>query len=338
MARDTRSPEEIERDLSETRHHLEGTLDALQARMSPGSMFEDVLDYARRDGGAFGRNLVETVRDNPVPATLLTIGLGWMMMSGRNGARHQYGALVPAGDRQDLPREEYPTTAERAAAAAGHTASGARERLRGMGESVRAGQEATVHGTSHAAHAVGDRARHGWESTRAGAGTAMGRTRDAVGGAMDGIGQGMRGMGQRSRAAGRSMSGFFEENPMAVGALAIAAGAALAAFLPRTRMEDETLGPLRQRALDEGRARVGDLADEAADRTRVAAHVAAQPNPDKEQHRAHPAGGDSGSGGPTPMGPAVSSSTSSDSGPTPARATGTPPSVGGGHPPPPPRG
>lgn len=258
MARDTRSPEEIERDLSQTRHHLEGTLDALQARMSPGSLFEDALDYARRDGGAFGRNLIETVRDNPVPATLLTIGLGWMMMSGRTGAqprpRPEYGPLVPAGERQDRPREPL---------AAGDSA---RERLRGMGESVRAGQDATVHGTAHAAHAVGDRTRRGWDSTRT-----------TVGGAVTGLGDGMRGLGERSRAAGRSLGGFFEESPLAAGALAVAAGAALAAFLPRTRMEDEALGPLRQRAVDQGRAQAGDVVGEAARRTRVAAHVAGHP-------------------------------------------------------------
>ncbi|MGC2857170.1 DUF3618 domain-containing protein [Novispirillum sp. DQ9] len=297
MAKDPRSPDEIERDLADTRRHLDATLDALQARMSPGSLFEDALDYARRDGGAFGRNFVETIRDNPVPATLVTIGLGWMMASGRNGGRQQYGALVPAGERQD-----HPTAAEKLGAAATGTAASARERLHDATDSLRAGRDATTRTAADAAHAVSDTARRGWESTR---------------GAVAGV-------GQRSRAAGRSMAGFFEENPLAVGVMAVAAGAALAAFLPRSRVEDETLGPLRDRVLEEGRAQVGDLAHEAAERTRVAAHVAAHPekadlgrsDDDKPAARA----------AVRPDAPAT---------PSPARPTGAPPTIGSGSTPPP---
>lgn len=256
MTRETRSPDEIERSLSETRHHLESTLDALQARISPGSVFEDILGYARRDGGAFGRNLIETVRDNPVPATLLTVGLGWMMVSGRDGGHRQYGALVPAGERQDLAAE--------------HHSSG-RDRLREMGDAVRAGEEATVHGTAQAARTARDRAQRGWQATQDGTGAAIRRTREAVGDAVDGV-------GVRTRAAGRSMADFFEENPLAVGAMAVAAGAALAAFLPRTRTEDKALGPLRQRAVDEGRAQAENLAEQAAERTRAATHAAGHPS------------------------------------------------------------
>jgi hypothetical protein len=341
MAQDPRSPDEIERDLSATRHHLESTLDALQDRMSPGSMFEDALDYVRRDGGAFGRNLVETVRDNPLPATLLTIGLGWLMVAGRNGAagRH-YGALVPAEEYEAHDVEGHgPSVTERA----GQTAANARERIRDIGRSVRAQQEATVHGTSQAAHAISDSARQSWASARSGADAAMTRTRDMV-----------SGMGESSRAAGRSMAGFFEKNPLTAGLMAVAAGAALAAALPRSRTEDETLGPLRERAIEQGRAQAARLSDDAAERTRAAVQAAAHPpgsgtsQASREESRGsaeseNRPGTTSQAGkaaartssAPSSTGGMTSTGVPSPSSPSPARPTGSPPTAGSGSTPPP---
>ncbi len=304
MAQDTRSPDEIERDLAETRRHLDTTLDAIQNRMSAGAMFEDALDYMRRDGSAFGRNFVETVRDNPVPATLMTVGLGWMMMSGRNGGASRsgrYGALVPASERES------------------HGPS-AGDRLRGMGQSVREQQEAAAHGTSQAAHKMSDSARQGWDSARTGAESAMNRGRDMV----SGVGERMRSAGEGTRSAGRSMAGFFEENPLAVGVMAVAAGAALAAFLPRTRTEDETLGPLRERAMEQGRAQAGRLADEATERGRAAINAAAHPEGKGESKDS---GGESTSSGPrSGSGSSSASPTSPSSAATPGTQTspGTP--------------
>jgi ElaB/YqjD/DUF883 family membrane-anchored ribosome-binding protein len=342
MAEDPRSLDQIERDLADTRHHLETTLDALQHRMSPGSMFEDALDYVRRDSSAFGRNFVETVRDNPLPATLMTIGLGWMMMAGRNGAAsHRYGALVPAGERESLD----PSLSERA----GETTSAARERLRSMGQSIREQQEATLHGTAQAAHAVSDRARQSWETARGSAESAMYRGREVL-----------SSVGHGTRTAGRSMAEFFDENPMAVGIMAAAAGAALAAFLPRTRTEDETLGPLRDRALEQGREQGSRIAEDVSERARAALNAAAHPEGRTEGQK--DAEGRSSLGGTSPEtrtpGSTAASSSASPTSPlsapqsptssttsgttpsgtqagsssTPARPTGSPPNVTGGKP------
>ncbi|KJS45487.1 MAG: hypothetical protein VR70_00390 [Rhodospirillaceae bacterium BRH_c57] len=296
MAHDSRSLDEIERDLADTRRHLDTTLDAIQSRMSPGAMFEDALDYIRRDGSAFGRNFVETVRDNPVPATLMTVGLGWMMISGRNGSTNpsgRYGALVPASERES------------------HGPS-AGDRLRGMGQSVRDQQEAAVHGTSQAAHKMSESARHGWDSARTGAESAMHRGRDMV-----------AGVGEGTRSAGRSMAGFFEENPLAVGVMAVAAGAALAAFLPRTRTEDETLGPLRERTMEQGRAQAGRLADEATERGRAALNAAVHPESQRDWQESLSSGAKSGSGTESKTSGDRSGSSASPTSPSSAATPGT---------------
>src|SRR3546814_17119626 len=40
-------------------------------------------------GGLFARNLGATLRDNPVPTLLLGIGICWLMIAARNGARRE---------------------------------------------------------------------------------------------------------------------------------------------------------------------------------------------------------------------------------------------------------
>jgi hypothetical protein len=56
--------------------------------------------------------------------------------------------------------------------------------------------------------------------------------------------------------ARRGKEGFdhmLDDNPMAIGAMAIAAGALLGAMLPSTRKEDELIGPMRDRFADDAK-------------------------------------------------------------------------------------
>ena len=98
MSRDERSAdgsglEGIERDLSGTRARLGGTIDALRQKLAPGGMADRAISHARETGSAeFGRDLVSTVRGNPVPVALLGVGLAWLMLAdwrGRGGRRRR---------------------------------------------------------------------------------------------------------------------------------------------------------------------------------------------------------------------------------------------------------
>lgn len=76
-----------------------------------------------------------------------------------------------------------------------------------------------------------------------------------------------RGAGKASAEA-RS---FFDENPLAAGALAFATGAALGAMMPNSRPENRALGPRASELRHEGREAVRD----GVDRAQRAAHAAA---------------------------------------------------------------
>jgi hypothetical protein len=81
---DNRRPEEIEQDIEQTRAQLNSNIDAIQSRLTPGQMMDQAIGYARTSLPAdFGSNLNTAIRENPIPVTLIGLGVGWLMMSGK---------------------------------------------------------------------------------------------------------------------------------------------------------------------------------------------------------------------------------------------------------------
>ena len=85
----------------------------------------------------------------------------------------------------------------------------------------------------------------------------------------------------QAREATRKAGRMIEDHPMIAGAVAFALGAALAASLPRTRVEDRTLGAERDRLLDQAAkalqteiARAGRVAKGVADELATSASAA----------------------------------------------------------------
>src|SRR3954464_8651015 len=79
-----RHSEQLERETERTRAEISATLDELRARLSPGQVLDQLLDYASdSSGGTFYRNLQQQVVPNPLPVTLVGLGLAWLGMSSR---------------------------------------------------------------------------------------------------------------------------------------------------------------------------------------------------------------------------------------------------------------
>ena len=80
--------EKLEREAGRTRAQLTEALEALRARMTPGQVIDQLIDYARDGPGAgFGRNLVREVRENPLPLVLIGIGIAWLMVASSRSSR-----------------------------------------------------------------------------------------------------------------------------------------------------------------------------------------------------------------------------------------------------------
>jgi hypothetical protein len=88
MSQPASDPDGIERDLNQTRSRLDNHLSQLQDRLSPGQVLDDLMGYFRGSEGAnFGRNLLDNVRGNPMPAAITAIGLAWLMASKQSSSQ-----------------------------------------------------------------------------------------------------------------------------------------------------------------------------------------------------------------------------------------------------------
>src|SRR5689334_865646 len=78
-------PDAIERDLHATRSRLGREISELTSRLSPGEMLNEALGFLKTEQGVdFSRNLARNIRERPIPAALLGIGLAWLMVSPRD--------------------------------------------------------------------------------------------------------------------------------------------------------------------------------------------------------------------------------------------------------------
>jgi ferritin-like metal-binding protein YciE len=80
--------EKLEQEAGRTRAKLTEALEALRARMTPGQVIDQLIDYAREGPGAgFGRNLAREVREHPLPLVLIGIGIAWLMVASSRSSR-----------------------------------------------------------------------------------------------------------------------------------------------------------------------------------------------------------------------------------------------------------
>lgn len=77
----TRTPEEIERDIENTRAEIDHTLDVIQKKLSPRNIVNETVDQVVGGAGGFASSLGRSAKDNPIPFVLVGLGLGWLMMA-----------------------------------------------------------------------------------------------------------------------------------------------------------------------------------------------------------------------------------------------------------------
>ncbi len=228
-----KSSAELEREVEHERNELTRTLDQMRSRVSPDQLMEQALDYARDAGGTeFARNLGRSVRDNPLPVLLVGAGIGWLMMSSRSG---------PPAARSGSTSDEM---------------LGMRERASGLGAeaSDRAGQAVDAasdmaSSARNGLHSATDRAASAFDSASETGSAVANRARDTMQQTGDAARSATHHAAEYAHDARagvqRSISRLAKEQPLVLGAIGIAVGAAIAAMLPPSRIENRLMGPTR---------------------------------------------------------------------------------------------
>lgn len=240
------SPEQLEREIALTRTEMDQTLSAIQDRLSPDVLMHQAVDYVRKGAGGYVSNLGTTIKQNPVPFTLLGISLAWLMVSGRGG-----------------PREGHPEFDEH------------RSIPSGPGKMERMGSAVSEAGTriSDTAHGVADKARGASDWARAKGTSARISAGHLASGAREGY--------YRAR---NGFETTVNDYPLILGAFGVALGAAIGASLPATRREDEWMGDASDRLVDEVKTTAREEFDKNRERLESVAERAAEAAKD-EAHR-----------------------------------------------------
>jgi ElaB/YqjD/DUF883 family membrane-anchored ribosome-binding protein len=266
-----RSPGEIRAEIERTRADMGETIDEIQDRLRPGNVAARVTESVREatvgkmremahsaqdaltgrgnawddygDDESYG--LIDRIRDHPVPFTLATVSIAWLAFAGRGHRRPSdraiYGSTAYGEPyiRETRMRDDRSRSYYGSAGARGDTG------------------EPTVGRTMHDAaeglrHAAGD-VRH----TASEATSRMGEvTRET--------GYEVR---RRARRTTNQLERMVRDNPLMVGAIAAAVGAAVGLIVPETQREHELMGDARDQLFEKAK----ETATEAKERVEQAA-------------------------------------------------------------------
>src|SRR5690242_11934041 len=209
--------EQLEREAERTRRELADTLEQLRARITPGQVLDQAVDYVRDSGGGeFLHNLKRQAVDNPLPVTLIGAGMAWLMTArgrGSNGAASRRSRLGETAERMEGALDD--------AADSGARMTGA----------ARSGVSSAWDSASGAASSAYDTAAGTYRSATD---TAAGTYRSAAAGATraaNAISGSARSLGHSAVGTSHGIADFAREQPLVLAGLGMALGAVAAAIL-----------------------------------------------------------------------------------------------------------
>ncbi|MFJ3367956.1 DUF3618 domain-containing protein [Pseudomonas sp. NPDC086251] len=249
-----KSPEAIEREIDAQRASIGNIVDALESKFTPGQVFDQALGFMQSNGTIFLTNLGTSVRNNPVPAVVTSVGLLWLMMS---------------QNRPPAPRPGYRV---------GPDQNKVGEWADGLADGIDSARDHLHHTT--------DSLKEGYQTVK---GKAANLT-DNLGTATDNISHAVHDASDRLVRSSQMMTNQFshllKEQPLMVAAAGIALGAMLGAALPSTATEQRYLGKTSAGLADKVKQQAREGFEAVRDTvTKTTEHSDADANP-KGDHRA----------------------------------------------------
>ncbi|WP_104202918.1 DUF3618 domain-containing protein [Billgrantia saliphila] len=295
---DRRTSDEIEHEIHQTRARLDETLHEIEERFSPQKLMNTTYDYLRHGGAEDAvTSIGRAIRENPLPVMVTGIGLGWLLLAQRRSshAHDDHGRYAGGYPGSTMPATRMPD----GGGMPGSTVSGAGTTTMGhdpaaLGASQQHGSDEHGHGgmTQKAQQMAGnmkERAQHMGSQVRDRAQHMSDQMRERaqhMGGRMRSQGQGGQSITHRARDAGSQAGHFVQDHPLVAGALGVAMGAVLGSLFSPTRVENEYLGDIRDRAMH----RATEAGQEQAERAQEKLHETAERvKSEAREHGAQPA-------------------------------------------------
>ena len=236
-----KDPERLEREIDQKREDIGQIVDALENKLSPGQIFDRVVNFSKGNGREFTQNIGQTLKANPVPVLLTSIGLLWLYAS-RNDTPS------PGTGRSTF-------IASRPGMGSGVDADGMMDRAREIGGNV----SDTVSDT--------------WNQARSRVSDAAAQVSDTASRLADSAQDARAALQHQAERATQGFNNLLRDNPLALGAIGIAVGALLGAALPSTEPENRLMGEASDRLAE----RAKQVVQTGADKARDAVHDMGQP-------------------------------------------------------------
>jgi ElaB/YqjD/DUF883 family membrane-anchored ribosome-binding protein len=284
-----KEPEEIRAQIQQTRANISETVNILQERLAPERLKEQAQDMAEqfkeqaqdkiRDA-TIGRiekmadnvnrqtkrasySIVETIKQNPVPAALAGLGIGWLLVEGfksssedryyeGNGGRYQTRYYEPRGQYQSQGGigETFSSAQEKVGEFASQTreqveelGSQAREKVGHISEQVQDQASQTLDQVSQLGSQAREKAEQLGSQAREKAEQLGSQAREKA----EIIGNQVQ---EQAQWAKSQFWQTMEENPLMVGAAALALGVVVGLSIPETRYENRLMGETRDNLMD----------------------------------------------------------------------------------------
>ncbi len=268
---------EIRAEIHETRERIGDNLEQLGERLNPGNIKDrvkqdirdatigkvenmaqsaaDQWDEAKETLGDAQRTMMDVIRDNPIPAAMVGIGLGWLA----------YNASQRGSQASSRSGRARSGRAFGSGYGYGGSAYGAGRFGSGGYPGAETGEEDTIDRVRDQASELSDEAQ---------------RKASELADRAQGMAQNLA---DETRHRARRIEDQFHDNPLAMGAAALTLGMAAGLAIPETRREDELMGGARDKLaektrdmVEETRDKVENVAGRVVDQAKSTAKSAAR--------------------------------------------------------------
>jgi len=282
---DDRDPEaeRLVAEIAQTRSGMGATIDEIGHRLQPSTIADEakekireatvgrverIVDDAGQTAQRTGNTIMETIRQNPVPAALAGIGIGWLALRMRDQGSNGNGSSRYGYSRGYSGRASYATR---------DYGYGGDYGYRGDYGSYGSGSQAgALSGVQGVAGEAAERVQQvGSDIQRAAASTiqdSQARVQDVQWQAQNAIQDAQWKAQNTIQDAQWQFDRTYNENPLALGALAVGVGAAIALAIPATSRERELMGEQRDKLVEQ----VSTVASQALDQAQEKAQETAQ--------------------------------------------------------------
>jgi len=230
----TKTSAELEREVEDARGRIDRTVEALKDKMQPRELFDEATKIMGGTSNKVLTTAVEQLRENPIPIALIGLGVAWLAISQTRRPRaaadeHAEGhyPTYEGYDEDEGLRAKVRARAEAAKAKLADTAEKAKARL--AQAQTQAGE-----GVTQARGKVSEYAHLAQEKA-----------------------------GEYGRVARQRFDETLDHEPLVIGAIGLAVGAAIGAALPSTPVERRYFGPARSKAAEAAKASLGEVKDVA---------------------------------------------------------------------------